>query len=353
MKYLRVSDWDKVFESALSRKIDQLPWIRMPNRHDGDSYIELVSHPNGTAHYGCWALIVQVASRCNPRGFLVRKGGLPHDAASIARVTRGDEAMMAEAIGRLLEIGWLVEVDASQVPHRRSNANTTRPVSAIERRSNANTTRPVSAIERRSNANTSKPVSTDTTRPEHRDSKNPRERRGEERREEERESPYAAALHPEPEVPSTESLSSENSSESENATSKGRWVDGYDLRDMLSYYPNQSAPERAYPAIWRVLEKPEAQDLAQKLGYARSPSGVVSFLHNVCMMFEAVVHDHPKRFKTADGRSTVPLMCNWLDRGDWAIWPPTGGNMLTDERARKAYVESMLANVQIQPEVAK
>ena len=117
---LVIADWDKVFENALSRKIDKLPWIRMPNTHDGDSFIELLEgHPNGTAHYGCWALLVQVASKTNPRGSLIRKDGTPHTAESVSRIVRAKVEIMTEAIRRLLAIGWLIETEP----------NTTQPVS--------------------------------------------------------------------------------------------------------------------------------------------------------------------------------------------------------------------------------
>ena len=82
-------------------------WIPVPNKHDGDGYTQLVDHPAGAAHFGAWMAILQVASRCHPRGTLVRSGGIPHTAASLGRITRLPASIFEDAIPRLLEIGWL------------------------------------------------------------------------------------------------------------------------------------------------------------------------------------------------------------------------------------------------------
>jgi len=93
----------------------RMDWIPVPNKHDGDGYTELLTHKNGTAHYGAWHQILQVASKCAPRGTLLRDGAgdcrRPHTAESIARITRGDERTIAEAIIRLVKIGWLEVCD--------------------------------------------------------------------------------------------------------------------------------------------------------------------------------------------------------------------------------------------------
>lgn len=114
----RIIDWGEVYENSVSRQRQQLHWVPMPNKHDSDGYTQLVDHPNGAAHYGCWVTIVEVASKCRPRGCLWRGGGptadrQPHDSASLARVTRLPEALFLEAIPRFLDpsIGWLEVVD--------------------------------------------------------------------------------------------------------------------------------------------------------------------------------------------------------------------------------------------------
>ena len=107
----RVRDWDRYFENNRTREYKQLAWLPVPNKHDGDGYTELLDHPNGTAHYGAWMLIAQVASKCEMRGTLLRDGGRPYDAATLARKTRGSRQVIEEALPRLVAIGWLEIID--------------------------------------------------------------------------------------------------------------------------------------------------------------------------------------------------------------------------------------------------
>lgn len=105
----QIKDWDTHFENNRTRELKHMEWIPVPNKMDGDGYTELVDHPNGAAHFGAWIAIVEVASKCDPRGTLLREGRKPHDAASLARVTRLPRAVFEEVLPRLLEIGWLVD----------------------------------------------------------------------------------------------------------------------------------------------------------------------------------------------------------------------------------------------------
>jgi hypothetical protein len=107
----RIRNWNKYFENNRTRELKKLDWVMSPNKHDGDGFTELLDHENGMAHYGAWHLILQVASKCDPRGTLLRDGAggskTPHTAQSIARITRGDSGVINEAIKRLVSIGWL------------------------------------------------------------------------------------------------------------------------------------------------------------------------------------------------------------------------------------------------------
>lgn len=103
----RVADWDRLFENAGSRKVENLRWVPIPNKHDSDGYCQLVDHPNGAAHYGCWVAIVQVASKCQPRGSLLGGKWEPHGSEVLARKTRMPQAMFEEVLPRLVKLGWL------------------------------------------------------------------------------------------------------------------------------------------------------------------------------------------------------------------------------------------------------
>ncbi len=118
-KVLRVRNWNKLYENNRTRGLKRMEWVPVPNRMDGDGFTELLDHPNGVAHFGCWNLCLQVASRCDPRGVLVRTDGRPHDAVSLARITRAPAAAFEETIPRLLTIGWLEAApqESAIVPH--------------------------------------------------------------------------------------------------------------------------------------------------------------------------------------------------------------------------------------------
>lgn len=103
----RIAAWSDHFENNRTRELKSLDWVPIPNKHDGDGYTELLEHPNGAAHFGAWNAIVQVASKCDPRGTLLRDGRKPHDSQSLARITRLPALVYDEALPRLVHIGWL------------------------------------------------------------------------------------------------------------------------------------------------------------------------------------------------------------------------------------------------------
>jgi hypothetical protein len=122
MTTYRIRDWARNFENNRTRELKKMDWVPVPNKHDGDGFTELLDHENGMAHYGAWHLILQVASKCDPRGTLLRDGAgggkTPHTPHSLARITRGSAAVFGEAIGRLVNIGWLETCDnPAQIPH--------------------------------------------------------------------------------------------------------------------------------------------------------------------------------------------------------------------------------------------
>jgi hypothetical protein len=116
VKAYRIVGWTDNFETAENRKLRHLTWVKLPTKQEGDGFTALMGdHPNGCAHFGAWTALVQLAAKCSTRGFLVRDLGgrvVPHDHASIRRITRVPTEVLLEAIPRLIEIGWLEEVEA-------------------------------------------------------------------------------------------------------------------------------------------------------------------------------------------------------------------------------------------------
>ena len=110
----RIASWSEHFENNRTRELRSMTWVPVPNRMDGDGYTQLVEHKDGPAHFGVWVVLLEVASKCDPRGTLLRCGAagsrLAHDASSIARLTRFPPKLIEDALARLVEIGWIERV---------------------------------------------------------------------------------------------------------------------------------------------------------------------------------------------------------------------------------------------------
>jgi len=109
----RIKDWNERFETAQSRRCKVLNWVAIPNSHDGAGYRRLMARDDATAIYGIWVLIVQVASKCSPRGTLAN-GSNPLTAIDLHFKTGAPEKDFETAFEVLSspEIGWLEVVDS-------------------------------------------------------------------------------------------------------------------------------------------------------------------------------------------------------------------------------------------------
>lgn len=103
----RIAGWEATYENNRTKELKTLNWVPIPNRMDGDGYTELIDHKDGAAHLGAWIAIVQIASKCDPRGTLLRDGRRPHTSESLSRISRIPKKIFDEAIPRFISIGWL------------------------------------------------------------------------------------------------------------------------------------------------------------------------------------------------------------------------------------------------------
>ena len=103
----KIKDWSENYEVSQTKKANFSKFVPLPNKLDGDGYTELVDHPNGAAHYGAWVTMVSIASKCHPKGSLVRDSGKPHDASTLSRITRIPASVFNEVLPRLVAIGWM------------------------------------------------------------------------------------------------------------------------------------------------------------------------------------------------------------------------------------------------------
>jgi hypothetical protein len=109
VKLYRILDWEKIYENNRSRTVKDLAWVAIPNRHDGEGYSMIMAHPKAAEIFAAWILMLQVASRCQPRGSLVRDNGRPHTPQSLALKTRAKAEWFVTALQVLSsdEIGWI------------------------------------------------------------------------------------------------------------------------------------------------------------------------------------------------------------------------------------------------------
>ena len=114
MKTYHVAGWDLHYENNRSRKVKDLTWVPIPNKHDGERYSLLMTEKRAAEIFAAWILILQVASRCHRRGTLVRGDGRPHDAASLAVKTRAPKAWFEVSLIYLEKIGWLTSEVSEQ-----------------------------------------------------------------------------------------------------------------------------------------------------------------------------------------------------------------------------------------------
>jgi len=130
---IRIVDWDEHYESAESRKIKHLGWVKVPNDIANVGYIHLVTgHPDGMSHFGIWVGLLQIASRrtrriCGHAGGIsqdtrricgygrdgiLRQGGNELGVFEISLMLHVDRNLVEDAIIRLAEIGW-IECDST------------------------------------------------------------------------------------------------------------------------------------------------------------------------------------------------------------------------------------------------
>jgi hypothetical protein len=131
MKKYSIRAWNENFEISQSRKIDgPLSWVAIPCKHDGLGFRRIMALEDGPAMYGAWALIVQVAAKCKPRGVLADERG-PLTPEELSFKTGCPEGIFKRALEVLSSerVGWLVveewETTGSVLPPQDSTGHDT------------------------------------------------------------------------------------------------------------------------------------------------------------------------------------------------------------------------------------
>lgn len=115
MKLYIINKWNELYENNRSRSVSDLTWVPISNRHDGEHYTAIVSHEHGSKIFAAFILMVEVASRCQPRGMLIRDNRTPHTAQTLSTKTRAPIEWFELAIKYLeKETDWLLVQDFQQ-----------------------------------------------------------------------------------------------------------------------------------------------------------------------------------------------------------------------------------------------
>lgn len=104
-----IKDWNKVFENYRSREIDELNYVSWPVRRNSDAFMFLLSEPGGLEAFGIFAILVQIAARCSPRGTLADDKG-DWTPARVAKRVGSDMALVERGFQLLAskDVAWLV-----------------------------------------------------------------------------------------------------------------------------------------------------------------------------------------------------------------------------------------------------
>jgi len=112
---LRIKNWDLHYENNKTRILKNMSWVPFPNSHDSDGFTEIMEEKDGVSIFGAWVLIVQIASKCGPRGTLVRSSGEEHNHITLSRMSRCPISTMKRALEITQKVGWIEEIDENGV----------------------------------------------------------------------------------------------------------------------------------------------------------------------------------------------------------------------------------------------
>lgn len=122
----RIKDWDALYETAETRKLENLRWVPVPNKHDGLGFRRLAQQRNRCELLAAWLLLVQVASkgRRGHRGVLARDSR-PLDAEDLSLMTGFPAPLFEQALSFYSDQrqGWLSVETLGDTPATATSAS--------------------------------------------------------------------------------------------------------------------------------------------------------------------------------------------------------------------------------------
>ena len=117
-----INNWNKIYENNRTRELKNMSWFPLPIKLNGDGFTLMMEEKDGATIFGCFIILLEIASSCNPRGHLIRSNGEPHDSRSLVRLSR----MNVRECDRCLQycssiLKWLIiqEIEnPAPIPHK-------------------------------------------------------------------------------------------------------------------------------------------------------------------------------------------------------------------------------------------
>lgn len=114
MKLYGINHWNEIYENNRSRSVEDLKWVLIPIKHDGEHYTRIITSPNGAVIFSAFILMVEVAAKCRPRGWLIKDNREPHTPMSLSMKTRAPIDWFEQSIEYVMKhTDWLLAEDFS------------------------------------------------------------------------------------------------------------------------------------------------------------------------------------------------------------------------------------------------
>lgn len=112
----KIRNWEFYYETHETRKLKNLRWIPMPNKHDGLTFKKIVARKDRCEIFTAWILILQIASKCPVRGQLSvdSPGNLPLSPGDMGLKTGFPGEIFQKALNLLSEgnDSWILKENA-------------------------------------------------------------------------------------------------------------------------------------------------------------------------------------------------------------------------------------------------
>lgn len=119
MKLYSINKWAELYENNRSRTVVKLSWVAIPNRHDGETFTNIMGHKDGAIIFAAFILMAEIASKCSPRGSLIKDNGTPHTASSLSAKCRAPASWFEIAFSYLEKNSdWLDIKEFADTTHK-------------------------------------------------------------------------------------------------------------------------------------------------------------------------------------------------------------------------------------------